>query len=60
VILLVYICKVKYRSYETLNRINENLSILKAFYNPDEAEYPWRDVDESAIHELEKRMKVNE
>jgi hypothetical protein len=39
---------------------HENLSVFKAAYNLDEAEYLWRDADESAIHKLEKRMKINE
>jgi hypothetical protein len=37
---------------------HENFSVFKAAYNPSEAEYLWRDVDESAIQNLEKRMKV--
>jgi hypothetical protein len=39
---------------------HENLSVFKPAFNPSEAECLWRDVDESAIQKLEKKMKVKE
>ncbi len=51
-------CKVKYRSYDTFNLNQENLSVFKATYNLAEAEHLWREVDENGFQKLEKRMKV--
>ncbi len=57
-VVVISTCKVKYRSYDTFNLKHEYLSVFKATYNRAEAEYLWREVDESAIQKLEKRMKV--
>ena len=57
-VVVISTCKVKYRSYDTFNMKHDNLSVFEAAYNRVEAEYLWREVDESAIQKLEKRMIV--
>ena len=49
--------KVKYRSYDTFNLKHENLDVFKKGFTT-EADCLWREVDDSAIEKLEKRMKV--
>ena len=53
-VVVISTCKVKYRLYDTFNLKHDNLSVFKAAYSRDEAEYLWREVDESAIQKLEK------
>ena len=55
--IFISICKVKYRSYDTFNLKHENLNVFRKEFST-EGDYLWREVDDSAIEKLEKRMKV--